>query len=66
MKKRFNWIWIWGGIVLLLFIILISLIPRVDTISLRPKIGLVEITGPIFSSEQAVKDLNYFERRRDI
>ena len=66
MKKKFNWIWIWSGIVLLLVIVLLSLIPRIDTISLRPKIGLVEITGPIFSSEQAVKDLNYFNQRRDI
>jgi len=66
MRKKFGWLWIWGGVVVILFIILFSIMPNVDSISQGPKIGLVEITGPIYSSQQAVKDLNYFKHRRDI
>ena len=67
MKGRISiWLWIWLGIVGGLFLILLMVIPGVDSISTGPKIGLVEITGPIYSSRQAVKDLNYFKNRSDI
>ena len=66
MKSKFNWIWLWIAVVVALIIILVLVIPKVDSISTGPKVGIVEITGPIMSSRQTVKDLNYFQKRRDI
>ncbi len=64
--KRFSLLWIWLGLVSILIIILVTVIPGMGQLDSGPRIGLVEITGPIYSSQKAVKDLSYFENRHDI
>ena len=61
-NRRYSY-WILIG---LLLIIILSLIPWEDAITIGPKVGIVEINKPIIDSKDIVKDLNHFSEESSI
>jgi protease-4 len=63
-----RWIWISLAGILILFVVLRFVVwtSREDGLRLGPKVGVVRLEGPIFSSEKIVRQLNQFAERDDV
>jgi len=62
-KRKNKWIWIITIPILLFIISIINNSPKWVS---GPRVGLVEIHAPIYSSTEYVRDLNYFSHNDDI
>ncbi len=67
MRRMTSSKWVpWVIVVILVFIVLPLWFGGDLQLAGGPRLGLIEIDRPIYSSRQIVKDLNYFEDREDI
>ena len=64
-SKKYRWIF-WLIIGITSMILVSFMMSDTSIIPMGPKVGLVEIDTPIYSSSTFVKDLNYFADREDI
>ena len=63
-----RWVWISLGVILLLYLLvrLFSIGGSGDGLGLGPKVGIVKLEGPIFTSERVVEELSELAGREDV